>query len=134
MAFNIKHVRPLFTGVVVTARKYVGEMKTGGGLLLDTTKMEGTLNPYQFVVSVGSMVKDVKEGDIVKINFKRYLKATHTPGVIDDVTNKQSDKLGVTYEIPMIQLNGVEHLFIQSNDIEYVVDDYDGIEAGGLLQ
>jgi len=134
MAFNIKHVRPLFTGIVVTARKYVGEQKTGGGLIVDTSKMEGTLNPYQYVVSVGSMTKDIKEGDIVKINFKRYAKAQHLPGAIDDSTNIQSDKVGITYEIPMINLNGVEHLFIQSNDIEYVVDDFDGIDDGGLLQ
>ena len=132
--FNIKKVRPLFTGVVTTAKKYVGAVTTGGGLLLDTSRMEGTLNPYQRVISVGDMCKDIHEGDIVKINFKRYAKAKHLPGAIDTAQNLQSDSLSITYEIPMININDEECLFLQSNDIEYVVEDYDGIDEGGLLQ
>lgn len=129
--FTIKKVRPLFTGVVTTARKYVGETTTAGGLIVDTTKMEGTLNNYQIVTAVGTMVKDLKEGDIVKINYKRYAKAKHLPGAIED--NIQSDNMSVVYEIPMININGEEHLFIQNNDIEYVVEDYE-VDEGGLLQ
>lgn len=129
--FTIKKVRPLFTGVVTTARKYVGETTTAGGLIVDTTKMEGTLNNYQIVTAVGTMVKDLKEGDIVKINYKRYAKAKHLPGAIED--NIQSDNMSVVYEIPMININGEEYLFIQNNDIEYVVEDYE-VDEGGLLQ
>lgn len=131
--FQIHKVRPLFTGIVTTAKKYVGEVTTGGGLLLDTTRMNGSLNPYQTVIAVGSMCKDVQEGNIVKINFKRYAKANHIPGVIDEAQNKQFDNMTVTYEIPMIVLDGEECLFIQSNDIEYVVEDYT-VDEGGLLQ
>ena len=129
--FTIKKVRPLFTGVVTTARKYVGETTTAGGLIVDTTKMEGTLNNYQIVTAVGTMVKDLKEGDIVKINYKRYAKAKHIPGAIED--NIQSDNMSVVYEIPMINIAGEEYLFIQNNDIEYVVEDY-ALDEGGLLQ
>ena len=129
--FTIKKVRPLFTGVVTTARKYVGETTTAGGLIVDTTKMEGTLNNYQIVTAVGTMVKDLKEGDIVKINYKRYAKAKHLPGAIED--NIQSDNMSVVYEIPMINISGEEYLFIQNNDIEYVVEDYE-LDEGGLLQ
>lgn len=129
--FTIKKVRPLFTGVVTTARKYVGETTTAGGLIVDTTKMEGTLNNYQIVTAVGTMVKDLKEGDIVKINYKRYAKAKHLPGAIED--NIQSDNMSVVYEIPMINIDGEEYLFIQNNDIEYVVEDYK-LDEGGLLQ
>lgn len=129
--FTIKKVRPLFTGVVTTARKYVGETTTAGGLIVDTTKMEGTLNNYQIVTAVGTMVKDLKEGDIVKINYKRYAKAKHLPGAIED--NIQSDNMSVVYEIPMINIAGEEYLFIQNNDIEYVVEDYE-VDEGGLLQ
>lgn len=131
--FKIRKVRPLFTGIVTTAKKYVGEVKTSGGLLLDTTRMEGSLNPYQTVVSVGAMCKDVKEGDVVKLNFKRYAKAQHTPGAIDEAQNKQFDSMSVVYEIPMICIDGQECLFVQSNDIEYVVEDYE-VDEGGLLQ
>ena len=80
MAFKIKKVRPLFTGIVTTSKRYVGEQKTAGGLLVDATKLDGGLNPYQTVIAVGGMCKDLKEGDVVKINFKRYAMAKHTPG------------------------------------------------------
>lgn len=132
--FRIKKVKPLFTGIITTAVKYKGEVKTNGGLLLDTTRMQGSLNPYQRVIAVGDMCKDIHEGDIVKINFKRYAKAKHLPGAIDEAENKQFDNLSITYEIPIINMNDVDCLFLQSNDIEYIVVDYDGIEAGGLLQ
>lgn len=131
--FKIKKARPLFTGIITTAKKYVGELTTSGGIILDTTKMDGSLNPYQTVISVGSMTKDIKEGDIVKLNFKRYAKANHVPGAIDEAQNKQFDNMSITYEIPMIVLNDEECLFVQSADVEYVVEDYE-VDEGGLLQ
>ncbi len=133
MAFNIKKVRPLFTGIITTATTYKGEVKTNGGIILDTRKMDGSLNPYQTVVEVGNMVREVKPGDIVKINFKRYEKARHLPGAIDEAENKQFDNLSIGVEIPSIVINDTEYLFIQVNDIEYVVEDYD-VDSGGLLQ
>ena len=134
MGFKVKKIRPLFTGVVTTAKKYVGDQHADvNGLILDTRRMDGSLNPYQTVISVGSMIKDLKEGDIVKINFKRYAKAKHTPGAIDEAENKQFDNMSITYEIPMVVLDEQECLFIQNNDIEYVVEDYE-VDEGGLLQ
>lgn len=131
--FKIKKVKPLFTGIVTTATKYVGDITTAGGLLVDTTRMSGSLNPFQTVISVGDMCRDIKEGDVVKINFKRYAKAKHTPGAIDEAQNKQFDNMSITYEIPMITLDERDCLFLQSNDIEYVVTDYE-VDEGGLLQ
>lgn len=134
MAFTIKKVRPLFTGVITTAKRYVGtQTAKKGSLILDTRKMDGSMNPYQTVYSVGGTVRDIKEGDVVKINFARYAKAKHTPGAIDEAENVQSDNLGWTYEIPVIIINDIEYLFIQDRDIEYVVEDYD-VDEGGLLQ
>ena len=134
MSFKIKKIRPLFTGVITTAKKYVGDQHADvGGLIVDTRKMDGSLNPYQTVVSVGTMVKDLKEGDIVKINFKRYAIVKHTPGAIDAAENKQFDNMSWDYEIPIVEIDGVQYLFIQNNDIEYVVEDYE-VDEGGLLQ
>lgn len=129
--FNIKKVRPLFTGIVTTAKRYVTESTTKGGIILDVTKATGALNIYQTVIAVGSMVKDIKEGDVVKINYKRYLVPIQVPGKIED--NVQSSNIKGTYEIPMIELNDEKCLFLQSNDIEYVVEEYE-VDEGGLLQ
>jgi len=129
--FKIKKIKPLFTGVITTSKRYVGNMTTKGGIILDATKMEGGLNPFQTVVAVGSMVKDVNEGDIVKINFKRYAVAQHRPGAIEN--NVQSDQLSIRYEIPMVEMDGVQYLSLQNADIEFVVTDYE-VDEGGLLQ
>lgn len=132
--FKVKAVRPLFTGVITTAKKFVGDQATKkGSVIVDTRKMDGTLNYYQTVVSVGSTVRDLKEGDIVKINFSRYAKAKHTPGAIDEAQNKQFDNLGWDYEIPIIVIDDIEYLFLQDRDIEYIVTDYE-VDEGGLLQ
>ena len=129
--FKIKKVRPLFTGIVTTATTIKGEVTTAGGLIIDTTKMEGRMNNFQRVVAVGSMVKDIKEGDIVNINFKRYQMVKHVPGAIED--NIQADNMHYNYSIPMVIIDGVEYLFLQANDIEFIVEDYE-VDEGGLLQ
>lgn len=133
MAFNIKKVRPLFTGVITTANEIKGEQRTAGGLIIDVSKREGTLNIFQTVVSVGKMVTDVKPGDIVCLNFKRYKAVQHLPGKIGE-DNVQTDDMVANYEIPQIIIDGRKHLFVQNNDIEFVVEEYDGVDEGGLLQ
>lgn len=134
MSFKVKAVRPLFTGVITTARRYVGEQTAKkGGLIIDTRKLDGSMNPYQTVYAVGGTVRDVKPGDVIKINFSRFAKAKHTPGAIDEAENVQSDNLGWTYEIPLIIIDDIEYLFIQDRDIEYVITDYE-VDEGGLLQ
>lgn len=130
--FNIKKIRPLFTGIVTTANKYVGDITSKSGLIL-TNKMEGTLNCYQTVVAVGTSPAGLKEGDIVCINYNRYMNPQHVPGNLN-ANNVQSDKLTAKYQIPMVLINGREYLYLQTNDIEYVVEDYDGVDEGGLLQ
>ena len=132
--FKIKGIRPLFTGVITTAKKYVGaQTAQKGGLIIDTRKLDGSLNFYQTVVAVGSTVRDVKKGDVVKINFSRFAKAQHTPGAIDEAQNKQFDNLSWTYEIPIVNIDDVDYLFIQDRDIEYIIEDYE-VDEGGLFQ
>lgn len=129
--FTIKKVRPLFTGIVTTATRYVEDSTTKGGILLDPNKAGGQLNNIQKVIAVGKMVSDVKEGDYVKLNYKRYLVPLQLPGKIED--NVQSSKMKATYEIPMIDIDGHQCLFLQSNDIEYVIEEFIPDE-GGLFQ
>lgn len=132
MAFTIKKVKPLFTGIITTAWRYVGDQYTNqNGLLIDTRKMSGSINMFQKVVSVGTTVHGINEGDIIKVNYDRYAVAKHVPGKIKD--NIQSDNLSATYEIPVIDINGVDHLFLQDRDVEYIVEEYD-VDEGGLIQ
>lgn len=129
--FRIKKVKPLFTGVITTARTYVGDVKNAAGIIVN---MDGQLNPYQYVVAVGDTVHSVKEGDIVKLNFNRYVKSKHTPGDIDQENKIQKDDMSLSYELPIINVDDQTYLFMQNNDIEYIVTEFDGIDEGGLLQ
>lgn len=130
--FRIKKIRPMFTGIVTTAHTYSEDVKTESGIFLGGTKTAGSLNVNQWVLAVGPMVKDINVGDIVHINFKRYMVANHVPGKIED--NIQKDMYSARLEVPAIEIDGQTCLMLQNNDIEYVIEDYDGIEAGGLLE
>jgi len=132
---KIKKVRPMFTSVITTAKTYVGDQsfRNSSGLIIDTRKMDGDLNTFQTVIAVGTTVSGVKEGDIVKVNFKRYAKAQHVPGAIDEAEHKMTDKLSISYEIPMIVIDDEECLLLQNNDIEYVIEEYEADESG-LIQ
>lgn len=135
--FKIKKIHPMFTGVVTTATRFVGDQhyKTESGILYDTRKMDGMMNPLQRVVSVGNMVKDLKEGDIVCIDFSRYAIADHRPGKIEN--NVETDQLGYKYSFPVVNIDGQECLFLQNNDITYYMCPEQGdceIDDGGLLQ
>lgn len=130
--FNIKKIRPLFTGIITTAMTYVGDQNTKkGSILIDTTRLSGTMNPYQTIVAVGDMVHNLKPGDIVRLNFNRYAKGKHTPGKIEE--NIQKDNFSAVYEFPIVVINDVKYLFLQHNDVEFVVEEYD-VDEGGLLQ
>ena len=128
--FKIKKVKPLFTGVITTAMKYVGDITNAAGIIVN---MDGQLNPYQRVIAVGEMVHGLEEGKIVKLNFKRYAVAKHTPGAIDYDKNLQADDMKMSYELPIIIIDGQTCLYMQNNDIEYIVEDAE-IDEGGLLQ
>ena len=128
--FKIKEVKPLFTGVITTAYTYKDEIKTGSGLLVDASKLAGTLTQLQRVVACGGMCTEIKPGDIVCLNYKRYAVPQQVPGAIEN--NKQTSKFQMTYQIPKIEFGDKECLFVQYNDIEYIVTDFEG-EEGGLL-
>jgi hypothetical protein len=96
--------------------------------------MDGQLNLYQWVEAVGPMVTGVSKGDIVKINLKRYAVVEHAKGDLDRAQNVQHDDMTMQYQIPMVTLDGREYLFLQNNDIEFVVEEYSGVDEGGLLQ
>lgn len=132
MAFKIKKIKPLFTMVVTTAVRYKGnKCAEKSGLIVDTSKLDGSMNPIQTVVAVGSTVQGIKEGDVVKINFARYTVARHIPGKIED--NVQSDNLTSYVDIPYVEIDGKQYLKLQNNDIEFVIEDFD-VDEGGLFQ
>lgn len=118
---NIKKVRPLFTKIVTTCERYEEDQKTG--VLIDTRKQAGAVKEYQTVVAVGSNPAGIKVGDVVMINPMRYAVMKHENGSLKDGVIKDNPVVG--YQLPVIELNGVPHLLLETADIEYIIEEYE---------
>lgn len=116
---NIKKIKPLNSYVVLTADKYEKSQTIGGSSILDTHKMEGALKEYQTVVAIGNLVRNIKEGDVVSINPKRYAVMKHQEGSLKD--GVITDNPVIRYNFPTIMLDHEEYLLLQDNDINYVI-------------
>lgn len=117
---KIKKIKPLFTSIVTTMEHYgVDEFK---GSLIDPTKRQGMLKELQKVIAVGSAVRDIEVGDLVKINPARYAVRKYEENSVkkDLMENKI-----VGYNIPQIEIDGQTYLMLQNSDIEFVVTEYE---------
>lgn len=127
---NIKKITPRFNYVITTADR--GEIKKSGIIIPgeDGFKqgMCAALHPYQKVIAIGEFIKArenniLKEGQIVKINLTQFAKRKFEEDSIKD--NIQNMNPIVEYNVPTITLNGIEHLILPDNAIDYVVEDYE---------
>ena len=122
--FKIKNAHPTFTGILVTADKYDKDEVVNG--VINKSTMKGNIKMYQKVFRVGPFVKQMKEGDIVKINLGRY--AIHMFEENSVKKDLMEDRI-VRYNIPTETINGVEYMHIQENDIVLVIDEYEEIDT-----
>ena len=53
---KIKKIKPMFTGILTTAKKYSESIFIPGSSLVDPSKGKETLQEYQKVISVGPSV------------------------------------------------------------------------------
>lgn len=122
---KIKKIKPMFTHLITTMDKYEDDVTTAGGLI-DTNKQKGSVKEYQKVVAVGSCVRDIKVGDLVLINPKNYRILKHEKGSMKDGVITDNPVVG--YNIPTVEINGENFMYLNDNDIEYVIEDYEEIE------
>lgn len=119
---NIKKITPRYTTVVTTMHKYAVDEVSDAGLVTDTNKLAGTIKEFQTVVSVGSSVRGIKEGDLVCINPEKY--AVHKfreNSIKGDLMENQ-----VTgYRFTIVELDHIPHLMLQDTDIMYVIDEWE---------
>lgn len=118
---NVKKIKPMFNMILTTMDKYEDDYRENG--IINPTKSKGTLKEYQKVLAVGSSVRDIKVGDIVCINPKRYATMKHKEGSLKDGVIK--DNPVVTYNFDVILLDGVEYLKLYDNDVDFIVIEYE---------
>lgn len=123
----VKKIKPLNDSILTTADKIdVQEMTIRrGSTILDPNKTANIHALIQRVVAVGPMVRDIKVGDLVKINNIDYIIVEH-PEDRDSLREIVRVRNTYTkYQFPVIQEGEEERLMLKSRDIEYVIEDYD---------
>lgn len=114
---KINSIKPLFNKIVTTCNLYEVD-KTEGNIIVNT---RGAIKEYQTVEAVGSTVRDVKVGDVVLINPKRYL-VQHHNGKQESLKGVIKDELTLGVNFPMVEYGGKKHLLIYDQDIDYIID------------
>lgn len=123
--FKIKKIRPMFNMVITTMNEYRDVVRDSG--LIDTTR-SNRLKEYQTVVAVGPSVRDIKPGDVVFINPRRYAKVTHKDGLKDLDANIQKTDMFYQLDIPTVDVYDCPDgscrtlLAIFDNDIEFIAE------------
>lgn len=121
---KIKKLKPMFTHLITTMDKYEDDVITGG--IIDTHRQKGSVKEYQKVIAVGSLVRDIKVGDVVLINPKNYRILKHEKGSMKDGVITDNPVVG--YNIPTVEINGELFMYLNDNDIEYIVEEYEEVE------
>ena len=112
---KLKKIKPMFNNILTTMEKYEEDVMSMGII----TKKQGGLKEYQKVVEIGSSVRDVKEGDLVCINPKRFAVRKHQDGSLKD--GVITDNPVTTYNFDVIELEGVQYLLLQDRDIDFII-------------
>lgn len=120
---KIKKIKPMFTSLITTMDKYEHDVTTGG--VIDVTRQQGTIKEYQTVLAVGSLVKDIKEGDMVCINPSRFAIKKHQAGTLKD--GVVSDNPVIKYNFDIIEIDDKQCLLLQDRDIDFIVEEYEEV-------
>ena len=119
MTTIIKKVKPMFNGLITTMNKYGSDVMVKGSNLVDASKTN-TVKEYQTVVAIGPMVRGIEVGDVVFINPKRYAVMKHKPGSLQDGVIKDNPVIGYNFDV--VEIDGVDHLYLQDSDIKFVAE------------
>lgn len=119
---NVKSIIPTFNHIVTTMDIYTVDDATEGGIV-DTSMLKMSVKPYQRVIAIGSTVRDIKVGDLVKIDPSRYRVFKQKKNSIkDDLEEyKETDE----YRFRTVEMNHKKYLFLSDSDIEYIIDDFE---------
>lgn len=126
---HIKSITPMFTSIVTTADKFE-EDYTEGGIVIAS---KGDYKPWQTVVSVGDVVRNIKPGDKVMINLDNYVVRKYQENSLrkDIMENKK-----VRYEFNFVTMddadgNPNEYFLFKDRDVLYT---FEGEEKKDVIQ
>lgn len=115
---HIKKIKPRYTKLITTADRFE-EDYTQKGIVISA---KGVIKPWQTVIAVGSVVKDIIPGDKVMINYDAYRKKKIDP---NSIKNEMTvDNPVVEEHLPYIEMddkkgNTKEYLLLEERDIMF---------------
>lgn len=119
---NVKSIIPTFNHIVTTMDIYTVDDATEGGIV-DTSMLKMSVKPYQKVIAIGSTVRDIKVGDLVKIDPSRYRVFKQKKNSIKD--DLEEYKETEQYRFRTVEMNHKKYLFLSDSDVEYIIDDFE---------
>ena len=120
---NVKAIKPQFTTVITTLDSYEEDLIVDGMVKAP----QGTVKLYQTVVAVGDAVRGIKVGDLVLVNFNRYIVQKYKENSIkNEMSNMESE---LVLNIPRIVLDNKVYAKLQDNDIEGVITEFEEYES-----
>lgn len=124
---KIKKVTPMFNRIVTTANRHTEPAYFEGTNIVDSSKQENRLKQYQKVIAVGTGVHNLKVGDLVWLDWSKYRIKYHEKN--EYVQNKDEEyDLKERYQVPSIEINDEQCLFLYENDVAYIIEDSELIE------
>lgn len=123
---SIKKATPMSTGIIVTCDRYTAEDTTSDGI--EDVSMTGRIKEFQTVVVPSDSCKSrgVDAGLLVALSYENYKKVKNVRKNdfgIDEEYNKQ-----VFYEMPVMMMDGREHMLVDISDIELKIDEFEYVD------
>lgn len=112
----------MFNAIVTTMDMYTeDELKVGG--IIDSSKIQMSIKEYQTVIAVGNTVKDIKVGDLVKINPERYRVRKYKEDSIKNDINTYNPV--EQYQFKTVTIDNKQCLLLYDSDIQYIVEEFE---------
>ena len=121
---KILEATPPFTMMLVTANTYEeSECISDTGMI--ENDLVGTLKEVQTIISVGPNVRELKPGDLVYLDFSKYMKHKYTKDETKaDMPDEYYNNV-VSYEIPMFEINNQICLLVDSSNVFFKIDKFE---------
>ncbi len=118
---KVTKIKPLFDGVVTTMMVY---QESDFEVLTFNDVAPGTIKEFQKVLAVSKQAESqgLKVGDMIAINPSRYMKVKHKDSLRDEIMGESKE---VTYELPIMELNGENVLNLRVGDINYIIEEFE---------
>jgi hypothetical protein len=81
----------------------------------------GKIKQIQRVISVGPIVREVKEGDLIFIDFTPYEKRQYSKDTLKETMKDEFYNKVIEYVIPTIVLDNKPHLLINDSYVSYII-------------